>query len=248
MAGLDLARTRRFEAEFSGEFDRVLVSAAGDASRFRALRPSGRDQPICVLPNGVDLERFHPLASATPGDTVLFTGKMSYHANEAAALRLVTRIMPLVWRRRPEAKVVIAGKDPGPEIRQLARDARVSVTGYVQDLRPAFWNAAVVAAPLVYGAGIQNKVLEAMACGVPVVASPQACEALAAVAGEDVLIGSTDEAMASDLVALLEDRSRREHVGMRGRAYVEAHHDWTRLARRLVAVYDDARFRGRSCA
>src|SRR5581483_774337 len=126
-------------------------------------------------------------APVSQSGTVLFTGKMSYHANEATALHLARQIMPLVWERCPNAKLVIAGKDPSPAIRHLSRDPRVIVTGFVEDLRPFFWSATVVAAPLVYGTGIQNKVLEAMACGVPVVASPAACEGIGATAGQTLV-------------------------------------------------------------
>ena len=88
---------------------------------------------------------------------------------------------------------MIAGKDPSESIRLLSRDARITVTGFVDDLRPFFWSATVVVAPLVYGTGIQNKVLEAMACGVPVVASQAACEGIGAPRGHALLVGITQE-------------------------------------------------------
>jgi glycosyltransferase involved in cell wall biosynthesis len=200
------------------------------------------------VPNGVDLEYFHPDSRPAEPDTVLFTGKMSYHANEAAALRLVHRIMPLVWRRRADARVIIAGKDPSPAVRRLARDARVTVTGFVDDLRPLFWSATVVAAPLVYGMGIQNKVLEAMACGVPVVASPKACEGVRVLNGREVLVGEDDDQFARQVLLLIGDSTVRKQIACDGRRYVVAHHDWSEMGRRLSAVYEDARVERRRCA
>ncbi len=98
---------------------------------------------------------------------------------------------------------MIAGKDPSPAVQALRQDGRVTVTGFVSDLRPYFWSATVVVAPLVYGTGIQNKVLEAMACGIPVVASPSACDGIGAIAGGDLLIGSDDERLAAHVVTVL---------------------------------------------
>jgi glycosyltransferase involved in cell wall biosynthesis len=164
---------------------------------------------MVTLPNGVDLDYFHQVESSPEPETVLFTGKMSYHANEAAALQLAQRVMPLVWARCPEAKLVIAGKDPSEVVRQLGKDPRVRVTGFVDDLRPFFWSATVVVAPLVYGVGIQNKVLEAMACGRPVVASRAACEGIAAPPGKALLVGGDPGEMAAQTVALLRGAASR---------------------------------------
>jgi glycosyltransferase involved in cell wall biosynthesis len=240
MAKADLPRTRVFEAGLPRLFDRVVVSAPGDATRFRTLSGAGDAARIAALPNGVDLDHFRSGGRAPDPGTVLFTGKMSYHANAAAAVRLVERVMPRVWQERPDARVVIAGKDPGPAIRRLARDSRVTVTGFVDDLRPLFWSATLVAAPLVYGAGIQNKVLEAMACGVPVVASPTACDALSAVPGQDLLVGRDDGELARHTLALLASEGLRRAVAGHGRRYVSVHHDWSRLASALVGVYESA--------
>jgi polysaccharide biosynthesis protein PslH len=247
MARADLRRTRRFEAGLCDRFDRLVVSSARDAQAFGALTGS-RGAAVTAVPNGVDLDYFRPGEGPGAPPTVLFTGKLSYHANEAAALRLVERIMPLVWRHRSDVRVVLAGKDPGAALRLLATDPRVTVTGYVDDLRPFFWSATVVAAPLVYATGIQNKVLEAMACGVAVVASPKACDGIGAVQGRDLLIGADDDGIARDIVKLLEDTELRQRSAAAGRRYVETHHDWSRLGESLVDVYREARAARRRCA
>jgi glycosyltransferase involved in cell wall biosynthesis len=247
MARADLERTRRFEAALSTRFERIIVSSRRDATAFQRLG-SNHQPPTVTLPNGVDLEYFQPTDRVPDPATVLFTGKMSYHANEAAAIRLVRDIMPRVWQTRPDAKVVLAGKDPSETVRALAADGRVTVTGFVDDLRPYFASATVVAAPLPYGTGIQNKILEAMACGAPVVASQKACEGIDAAEGQDLLVGQTDDEISGHLTELLRYRHLRGRLALNGRRYVAAHHNWVDLGRQLVAVYDDAQRTARLCA
>jgi glycosyltransferase involved in cell wall biosynthesis len=248
LARADLERTRRFEASVPTRFERVVVTAPHDAVAFQTLAGRTSAHRVVTVPNGVDLEHFRPGDRPREPATVLFTGKMSYHANEAAALRLVHRVMPRVWSRLPDARVVIAGKDPSPAIRQMACDSRVTVTGFVEDLRPLFWSATVVVAPLVYATGIQNKVLEAMACGVPVVASSTAGGGISAVNGRDLLIGRDDTEIAEHALRLIRDVGMRKQIGFAGRQYVAAHHDWFEMGRRLIAVYEDARAARRRCA
>ena len=133
-------------------------------------------------------------------------------------------------------------------VKLLARDPRVTVTGFVDDLRPLFWSATVVAAPLVYGTGIQNKVLEAMACGAPVVASPKACEALSVLNGRELLVGEDDDQFARQMLLVIRDAGVRTQIAWEGRRYVVAHHDWYEMGRRLISVYEDVRTARRRCA
>jgi glycosyltransferase involved in cell wall biosynthesis len=239
LARLDLARTRRFEAQAPFRFDRTVVTSPADADAFVRLAGPDAGSRIAVVPNGVDTAYFRP-ATTAGREGVIFTGKLSYHANAAAVLRLVRDIMPRVWARRPDTPVRIVGKDPTPAIRDLAKDGRVAVTGYVEDLRPSFASAAVAACPLVYGVGIQNKVLEAMASGVPVVTTPGAAAALLAEPERDLLVADDDAAFADAIRGLLDAPQTRETLGEAGRAYVEREHQWPRLGGRLTSVYRQA--------
>jgi glycosyltransferase involved in cell wall biosynthesis len=229
-------------------FERTLVSSQRDAAAFTTLAHGRSANRVVALPNGVDLDYFHPSPSSPDSETILFSGKISYHANEAAVLELVHHIMPLVWNERPHTRLVIAGKDPSQAISRLSRDPRITVTGFVDDLRPFFWSATVVVAPLVYGTGIQNKVLEAMACGVPVVASRAACAGIGAPAGRALLVGSNAREMAAHVVALFRDSTRRAELAAAGRRYVQVQHDWHQLGRQLIDVYEDAQREYRRCA
>ena len=236
MARMELPRTRRAEAILPTLFDHTVVTAASDAAALHAL--AGANAPISVIPNGVDLTGFAPPAPThtRAAARILFTGKMSYHANVSAAVQLVQSIMPMVWAQRPDAEVWLVGKEPSAEVRALANQ-RVIVTGGVDSMAAALQAATVSAAPIPYGAGIQNKVLEAMACATPVVASPQAASALGAVAGSDYLRGDNPQEFADALLALLNDAQARAAVGEAGRVYVEKHHTWAGAAARLEALY-----------
>ncbi len=242
---IELPRTRRYEARLLRAFDRTLVTSPLDAAAFAALPPAPptplpehcapSPEPF-ILPNGVDLGHFHPDSTPRLPAEIVFSGKMSYHANVTAALYLVGEVLPLVRRQRPDAHVTLAGSEPPAAVQSLA-GPQVTVTGYVADLRPYLRQAAVAIAPMPYGAGIQNKVLEAMACGTPVVATPQAISALEVRDGAEILVGATAAELAAHVVALLNDPARAQQIGQAGRAYVERNHDWDAIAGRLEQVY-----------
>ena len=195
-----------------------------------------RPEPF-ILPNGVDLAYFHP--NETPRrPEVVFSGKMSYHANTTAALYLAQEVMPRVWQRRPDVHLTIVGSRPPRAVRALSGE-RVTVTDYVEDIRPFLWRAALAVAPMPYGAGIQNKVLEAMACATPVVATPQAVSALTAQPGRHLLVGKSADELAGHILYLLEHPEAAGAIGRAGRAYVEQSHDWQVVAQRLEHLYEE---------
>lgn len=244
LARLDLGRTRHYEGQFTQRFSHVLVTSPedGDALTEVSSLPDARTQGsdnsrLTILPNGVDLTYFMPLCEPREPDTVIFSGKMSYHANTAAALDLVRSVMPAVWSERPQTKVWLVGKDPPPIVREMAADSRVRVTGTVPDIRPYLGRAAVSVSPLRYGVGIQNKVLEALAMGTPVVTTPGACRALMVEQDTHLLVGNSVSELAKAIVWLLSDEGQRQRLGEAGRRYVEAHHDWDRIATQLESIY-----------
>ncbi len=242
-AGLDLARTRRYEGHLLERYRRVLITSPQDRDALAKISTMADvDGRLVVLPNGVDLDYFVPHPRTAPRDpaTVIFTGKMSYHANTAAALDLTTQIMPHVWRQRPDARLTIVGKDPPARLLALADDPRVTVTGTVDDLRPYLAQATVAVSPIRYGVGIQNKVLEAMAMAAPVVSTPQATTALQVQAGQDLLVADTFQGIAESILALLADEELRRRIGNAGRRYVETCHNWTAIAEKLEGVYRQA--------
>jgi glycosyltransferase involved in cell wall biosynthesis len=147
-----------------------------------------------------------------------------------------------LWSSRPSVRVILAGKSPARAVRELeqVRPGFVSVTGTLSDLRPHLRRAAAAVAPMVYGVGIQNKVLEAMACATPVIASPQATSALGVTPGEELLVGASPREMSQAILQVLADEPLRRRLGAKGRAYVERRHDWAAIVGKLEQVYAQA--------
>lgn len=239
ITAMDLRRTERYEGWLARKFPRVLVTSPLDKAALEELS-GGVNGNIRVVPNGVDLDYFTPGEfSERDASTLVVSGKMSYHANVSMVLYLVREIMPIIWRQRPEVKLQIVGKDPTSEVLALTADSRIQVTGTVNDLRPYLRRATLAVAPIQYGAGIQNKVLEAMACGTAVVASPQAVSALWLRKGEEVETGDNAVDFAQIVLKLLEDAPRRDALGHHGRAYVERNHRWDGIAVQLSQIYSE---------
>ena len=236
---LELPRTRRAERQLVHGFDKTLVTSANDKIGLERL--SGQSLPqVLVLPNGVDTAYFFPDDTPKASAEIVFSGKLSYHANLTAALHLVQQVMPYIWAEQPETSVVLAGKDPSRELLKLEQaDPRVRVTGTVDDLRPYLRRATVAAALVPYGAGIQNKVLEAMACGTAVVGSPQAAAALKITPGREMLVVEGAQAQAKALLQVLTNTRLMAQLATAGRAYVEAQHDWNKIAAQLEGIYQD---------
>lgn len=234
LARLELGRTRAYEARVLRRFGQTIVTSPEDREALARLAP---DAPISVVPNGVDLEYFRPPESPRPADTLIFSGKMSYHANVTAVLHFTRRILPLIRERHPAVRLVVAGSDPPPAIRELAADPAITVTGRLPDLRSAFAAATVAVCPVTVKVGIQNKVLEAMAVGLPVVCSREGAAGLAARDGRDFLVGDDAAAFADRVSRLLDDPAWRERIGRAGRRFVETSHRWSAAADQLESLY-----------
>lgn len=238
---LELGRTKRFEGWLTGQFDQVLVTSRIDRDALLKIA-TGAPAPVTVVSNGVDFDIFTP-GNAQPAarepDTLVFSGKMSYHANITAVLHLVQAILPAVWARRPDVKLRVVGKDPSPEVRALAQQhpGRIEVTGSVPDLAAYLRRAAVAVVPIVYGAGVQNKVLEAMATATPVVASATAVSALDPSHADALLLAQDDVSFAERILDFLADDALRARYAVAGRAFVERHHSWDAAAQALEGLY-----------
>ena len=229
---LEGRKVRRYEAWLGRQFDACSVNAP----RERDVLAAYVHCPISVIPNGVDLEYFEPTRASGRGyvpNRIVFTGNMSYRPNVDAVQHFVTAVLPRIRREIPDVQLCIVGMDPTPAVRRLADGDRVVVTGRVDDVRPYFDSAAVAVAPLRVARGLQNKVLEAMAMRVPVVASPAAFDGISAVAGRDLLVAAGPKAFSRAVVTLLRDPAARERYAAAGRTCVETNHNWSRLLQRL---------------
>jgi sugar transferase (PEP-CTERM/EpsH1 system associated) len=239
---LDLERTAWYEGWLLDKFHHVLVTSPVDREALLSLKHNGsQPAPISVLGNGVDVDHFSPDPSVEREPaTLVISGKMSYHANVTMTLHLVRDIMPTVWQQRPEARLLIVGKDPTREIQALAENPNITVTGTVASLPPYLQRATVAVAPITYGAGMQNKILEAMSCGTPVVTTPQAVTSLSLEPGRDLVVAGTPESYAQAILDVLAQPQRQAELSRNGRCYVEQYHHWPNVAARLETIYREA--------
>jgi glycosyltransferase involved in cell wall biosynthesis len=239
MTRFDLPRTAQAESDLICQFDHALVTSVADRHAMLELVAAGQTpSPISVLPNGVDGEYFYPNPEfQRDEETIVFSGKMSYHANISMAKYLVTEIMPRIWSVRPAARLYIVGKDPTANIKDLQKDPRIIVTGTVDDIRPFLWRATVSVVPLLYGAGIQNKILEAMAMGTPVVTTCQAVAALQARPEEDLLVADGADSFSQAVLQLIANRDLQQKIGEAGVTYSRTFHNWTSITSQLVNIY-----------
>jgi sugar transferase (PEP-CTERM/EpsH1 system associated) len=210
-------------------------------------RAIGQTARLGLVPNGVDLGALPFDRRGRDPATVVLTGNMGYFSNVDAAGWYARRVHPLVRRSVPEARFLVIGARPAPRVRRLARaDPSVRVVGLVDDLRPHLRSATVAVAPMQAGAGQQLKVLEAMASGTPVVATPVAADALEAGGGDALLVAGTPEGFADAVVSVIRDPLRADGLAARARRFVETRHTWERSTAHLEELHGAARARGRT--
>lgn len=235
----ELPRTKSAEGNLVCKFDHVLVTSSTDKDALLDLVPNGKkSSPISVIPNGVDLDYFHPNSDIKRDTaTIVFTGKMSYHANISMARYLISEIMPLVWKARPETHLFIVGKNPPSDIKSFDANPSITVTGTVEDIRPYLWRATVSVVPLLYGAGIQNKILEAMATGTPVITTSRTLSALQAIPGKHLLVANDPSEFAKNILHLINNRLHMNELGSSGMTYVRSMHNWNSIANQMTDIY-----------
>lgn len=234
----ELQRTEKFEKFLATQFEKVLVTSKKDQDEFLTLSPSS---PVEVLTNGVDTDYFSPIpANQRLDNVILISGKMSYHANVNMALFAIQEIMPLVWKKNPNIHLWVVGKDPPSTIQQYSANPRIQITGTVPEILPYLQKATISLAPLNYGAGVQNKVLEAMACGIPVIASPLAVSALNVLTGREVLVANNPQNYADYILNLISNPQMGYQIGNAGREYVEREHSWNLIGQKLENIYQES--------
>ncbi len=190
------------------------------------------------FPNGVDAGFFQPDGQGYDADTISFIGRMDYYPNQEAMFRFCDQVWPLLRQRRPQMKLLIVGADPIPAVRQLGALPGVTVTGSVPDVRPHILRSAAMVAPLHIARGTQNKILEAMAMGVPVVSSRIAAGGVDAVEGEHLLVADTPQQYAEAIVRLAEDPGERARLARAGRERMLSHHAWPKSMQRLDTLIE----------
>ena len=232
----ELRRTKAFEQRAYAGCEAVVVVSERDAEILR--RQDRRLQPY-VVPNGIDSERWRrPSTALREPDLVVLTGALSYPPNVDAAVFAAREVMPRLLALRPGARLALVGRDPAPEVQALAGD-RVTVTGTVPDIAPWLWRAGAYLCPMRTGTGIKNKLLEALAAGCPVVATPFATGGLDVLAERDLLVAADAAGLAEALARVLADASEADRLGKSAAERAGAQ-SWARAAAQFGAAYASA--------
>lgn len=188
------------------------------------------------FPNGVDTAFFCPVNEPYDADTISFIGRMDYYPNQECMARFSEQTWPTLKRARPGMKLVIVGADPSPAMRKLGDFPGVTVTGSVPDVRPFIRKSALMVAPLNIARGTQNKILEAMAMGVPVVTSTIAAGGVDAESETHFLVADTPSAYARAILRIIDSPAERDRLAVAGRQRMLSHHAWLRSMERLDEI------------
>jgi len=213
-----------------GKYNMALTCSAEDLEYLEQHHHTGN---IRLLPNGVDMTTFAPRQhDYSHNHTLLFTGNMDYAPNVDAVIYFAQTILPEIRKKITNVQFIIAGQRPVPKVQELACDY-IKVTGFIKDLADTYNAASVVVAPLRFGAGTQNKVLEAMAMGIPVVCSNIGFAGLGIESGQGAIMQTDATLFADTVVDLLCSATLREKVGKEGMRIIKSKFDWDIVAATL---------------
>jgi polysaccharide biosynthesis protein PslH len=218
-------RLSRYEKFLSQHYDYCLVTSHFEKSLLNDI------SQVAVLPNGVD-QKYFSIENSPTGNSIIFTGVMNYFPNTDAVMHFHQHIFPFIKRNVPSAQFIIAGMHPTPQIRRLA-NRHTTVTGFVPDIRDYLSKAAVCVVPLRIAMGVQNKILEAMAMGVPVVATSAANRGINATAGQEILLADDPEHFAAATTKLLSDHSLRDTISKNAKQFIDRNFRWEKNLQKL---------------
>jgi sugar transferase (PEP-CTERM/EpsH1 system associated) len=230
---LEGRKIRAAEKRLARKFD---VSTVATVAERRILDAFATGASSDWFPNGVDTGFFSPSAEDYDVDTICVIGRMDYYPNEECMTRFCDEVWPLLRAARPAMKLLVVGAEPSLEVRKLAERPGVTVTGSVPDVRPFVRRSALSIAPLNIARGTQNKILEAMAMGVPVVTSPIAAAGVDAEPEHDLLVAETAADYVRQILRVCGDRQERRRLSEAGRARMLSHHTWPRAMQRMDGI------------
>lgn len=224
----------RYERETCQQFDAVVAVSAADRDQ---MRGEFGIRHVFDVPTGVDTEYFSPLGAAREPAELVFTGSMDWLPNEDGICYFIEKVLPLAAQAVPEVKLTVVGRNPTARLREVAEaDARVTVTGRVDDVRPYIDRAAAYIVPLRIGGGTRLKIYEAMAMAKPVISTTVGAEGLPLRDGRDLLIADDAEAFARAIVRTLEDRASARRLGEQARQLVCERFGWEHAAESFVEI------------
>jgi glycosyltransferase involved in cell wall biosynthesis len=230
-----IRKIRHYEEATARRASAYVVNAEPDREYLARYIPH---EKLHVIPNGVDTDYYHPMPRARTECQLVFTGDYSYRFNADAMLYFHKYVLPRVREAMPTVTLKVVGANPPPELTALGKDDPLTtVTGFVEDVRPAIWESAVFICPLRGGTGMKNKLLISMALGKPIVATPSSADGLGVRDGEQMLLAKDDDEFADAVVRVLRDPALAARLGEMGRAHVTREFGYRRLAERFEQLY-----------
>ena len=211
------------EKQLAPKFDLTTCTTKAE---LETLNSFGTANQTNWFPNGVDAEFFQPDGTVYDSNSISFIGRMDYYPNQQCMLEFCHQTLPLIQQKIPDVKLYIVGAEPTKEIKALEKIRGVMVTGSVEDVRPYILKTTAMVAPLNIARGTQNKILEAMAMGVPVVSSSLAAGGIDAIPGEHLLTADSPAEYAEKLISLIKSSSLREKYAKAGRERMLSNHAW----------------------
>ncbi|MFQ3192714.1 MAG: sugar transferase (PEP-CTERM/EpsH1 system associated) [Paraglaciecola sp.] len=236
------AREQRLLAEYEKnivkQFDASYLIAQAEVTLFN--QNVMQSDKVQVMGNGLDTSVFYPpkIKQPNPAPVFLFTGVMDYKPNEDAVIWFVNTCWPSIITQHPNAKFVIAGMNPSADINQLANDNSIEVTGFVDDILPYYQQADIFVAPFRLARGVQNKVLQAFACALPVISTPMGAEGILCQADQDILIASTPDEFIAQANQLIAQPKLAESIGQSALHIIKQHYSWQGQLQPLVNLLD----------
>jgi len=229
------------ERTILGSFDDCIVVSNEEYEAYKAILPNVK---FSVVPHGVDAEFFKPGKLSENWPSLVFVGLLDVSGpNVEAILYFHSQIYETLKKQFVDLKLFVVGKDPTDEVRALANDPSIIVTGFVQDVRPYIARASVVIAPFVSGTGVKTKVLEAMAMGKPVVTTSIGMRGINATPGEHLYVADSPVAFVDRVQELLDDEAKRRRMGYNAREFVKKYHSWEQIAEDIDYILQRARHR-----
>ena len=218
---MEYRRLKRYEHDIFDDFDVKTIISLPDREHI----DHPKKDEILIVPNGVDHEYYTPRECEKKYD-IVFTGNMSYAPNVNAVEYLANYILPLVWKKLPDAKMYIAGATPDPRVKKVASD-RIIISGWLDDMRDAYAQSRIFIAPMRIGTGLQNKLLEAMAMRLPCITTTLANNSLLASEEEnEILVGDNEQELAEHIITLLTNKDKADEIAQNGYDFVHRVYDW----------------------
>lgn len=234
----DISKINKWEKYYWQKADRLITMSQEDKNFIQ--KEISQELNIDIVANGVDIHFFNQTQKKLPPDpTVLFVGTFKWLPNVDAVTFLVEEIWPKIISKIPNAKLHIVGFSPNKKILNYGKQDSITVSGEVEDIRVAYGKAHVLLAPVRSGKGTRYKVLEAMATGTPIVATPLTVEGLDLVADQHVLIASSIDDLASQTVKLLKDKSLQKKLAENGKKLIEEKYSWQAISQNLDKIYKE---------